>query len=177
MNKTTARWLCALGGVVVVAICIVFGQQTQGTELNSDIRRNPTDIILPDWRGKWDCNLDGRQTTVEFRLVEDTFCQGNICQNIFKITGRMIDTGGTETPLEPRDYGEGDPPTARLDHLLPLRFKSNEGWLPMLLMMHTGNREYASGYVRWNAIPFGIQCRKSGSLPTRKKLAQSAQTN
>ncbi len=161
MNKTTFRWLSVLVSFLGVVLCLSFGQKTQGAEPNTVNRRNPTDVILPDWQGKWDCNLDGRQTQLDLQLVEDKFCEGNICQNVFKIAGRMIEAQGSEVPIEQRDYGRGDIPTARLDHLLALNFKSSSGWLPMLLIMHTGNRQYASGYVRWNGIPYGIQCHKS----------------
>ncbi|HEY9695042.1 MAG TPA: DUF6006 family protein [Oculatellaceae cyanobacterium] len=162
MNKTTARWLSALGGISAIAISLCFSQ-AKAVDLNSSLRRNPTDVILPDWQGNWDCNLDGTKAVLDFRLVEDTICQGNICQNSFKIAGRMLDANGVANPLEAREYGPGDPPTARLDHLLPLRFRSNEEWIPMLLMMHTGRRDSASGYVRWNGIPYGLQCQKAAS--------------
>ncbi|AFZ13644.1 hypothetical protein Cri9333_2798 [Crinalium epipsammum PCC 9333] len=163
MNKTTARWLSALGGISAIGVSLCFSQATQGSELNSGSRRNPTDVILSDWQGRWDCNLDGRQTTLDFKLIEQSFCQGNICQNAFKVTGQMIDGNTVVSELESREYGPGDPPTARLDHLLPMRFKSTEEWLPLLLMMHTGNRNYASGFVRWNGIPYGLQCQRATS--------------
>lgn len=161
MNKTIARWLWILGGLLALTICLLFGQLSQEAELNNSIRRNPTDVILPDWQGKWNCNLDGRQTQLDFQLGGSTLCQGNICEYVYKLAGRMSGLSEGDTPLEPRDYGRGDPPTARLDHLLPLSFKTRDGWLPMLLMMHTGNRDYSSGYVTWNGIPYGIQCHKS----------------
>jgi hypothetical protein len=163
MNKTTARWLSALGGISAIGLSLCFSQANAVESNFFGSRRNPTDVILPDWQGNWDCNLDGRKTVLDFKLIEDTICQGNICQNSFKIAGRMLDADGIANALEPREYGFGDPPTARLDHLLPLRFKSNEEWIPMLLMMHTGQRDSASGYVRWNGIPFGLQCQRATS--------------
>ncbi|MBW4575958.1 MAG: hypothetical protein KME08_11820 [Aphanothece sp. CMT-3BRIN-NPC111] len=171
MKKTTALWLWALSGIGAVAVCLSFGQESQGAESTTYGRRNPTDVILPDWQGNWDCNLDGRQTELDLQLLADTLCQGNICQNVFKIAGRMSYQGGSNMPVEQREIGQGDLPSSRQDHLLPLRFNSNEGWLQMLLMMHTGNRESASGYVNWNGIPFGIQCRKAGAVSLKISLA------
>jgi hypothetical protein len=177
MNKNISPWLSALGGMITLGLCISYGQETQGAQPNNSTRRNPTDVILLDWQGKWDCNLDGRQARLDFNLLEDTRCLGSICQSSFKISGVMIEPSGKQAALAPRDYGYGDPPSARLDHLLPLIYKSSDGDLPMLLIMHTGNRENASGYVIWNGIPFGLQCRKNGALAASKKLTKNPVAN
>lgn len=42
--------------------------------------------------------------------------------------------------------------------MLPVRYNNTDNWM---LIMHTGDRNYVSGYTTWNGIPFGLQCRKS----------------
>lgn len=136
--------------------CLLFTQSAYATTYG---RRNPTDVIPPDWTGRWNCNLDGRPAVLELNLANTTVCNGNICSTTFgtRIAGRISDNGGPWVGIEQRAFAAGDPPTARTDHMLPLRYNNTANWM---LMMHTWNRNFASGYSTWNGIPFGLQCRR-----------------
>ncbi|MBE9200036.1 MULTISPECIES: DUF6006 family protein [unclassified Nodularia (in: cyanobacteria)] len=117
-------------------------------------------VILPDWAGKWRCNLDGRQAVLELGLGDTRICKDGLCTTTAgtRIAGRVSDNGGPWVSIEQRAFAAGDPPSSRRDHILPLRYKNTDNWL---LIMHTMNRNIASGYTSWNGIPFGLQCRKS----------------
>ncbi len=149
--------LLGLGAISVAAVCVSFNQ---GAEATIYVRPNPWTVILPDWAGRWNCNLDGRQAVLELNLANTTVCQGNICSTTIstRIAGRISDNGRPWVPIEQRSFNSGDIASSRRDHMLPLRYNNTDNWM---LIMHTGDRNYASGYTTWNGIPFGLQCRKS----------------
>ena len=157
MNKTTLCTVLGLGAIALGAAYVILAPKADATIY---ARSNPTDVIPPDWVGRWNCNLDGRAAVIEFKLGNDIRCNGNVCSTTAgtKLVGRISDNGGEWKPLEQRNFTPSDPPTTRQDHLLPLRYNNTDNWM---LMMHTWNRNFASGYTVWNGIPFGLQCRKS----------------
>ncbi len=152
MNKILTSVLLAITASSVIL--------APGVNATTYGRRNPTDVILPDWAGKWNCNLDGRQAVLELNLADTRVCKNGVCTTTAgtRIAGRVSDNGGAWVSIEQRAFAAGDPQSSRRDHILPLRYKNTDNWL---LIMHTMNRNIASGYTSWNGIPFGLQCRKS----------------
>lgn len=157
MNPLILKILLGLSAVSIATGCFLLAQ---GADATIYARRNPTDVIPPDWEGRWTCNLDGRPAVLELRLADTTVCEGNVCRKTIgtRIAGRISDNGGAWIPIEQREFAPGDLSTSRRDHLLPLRYDKTDNWM---LIMHTWNRNFASGYTTWNGIPFGLQCRKS----------------
>lgn len=157
MNKIMVRSILGLSAIAV-ALGGVF--LAKGADATLYVRKNPTDVILPDWVGKWNCNLDGRSAVIELGLANTTVCNGNICSTTSgtRIAGRVSTNGGAWVPIEQRAFVSTDLPSSRLDHMLPLRYNKTDNWM---LMMHTWDRNFASGYTTWSGIPFGLQCRKS----------------
>lgn len=149
--------LLGLSVISAAAVCISFHNKANATLY---VRPNPWTVILPDWAGRWSCNLDGRPAVIELNLANTTTCQGNICQTTIgtRIAGRISDNGGPWVPIEQRSFSSGDLASSRRDHMLPLRYNNTANWM---LIMHTANRNYTSGYTTWNGIPFGLQCRRS----------------
>ncbi len=121
-------------------------------------RENPNDVIPPDWVGTWYCNLDGRGAQIIFDLRQEHVCNGDECvTGSYKLFGMISDSGGPWRSLNQRDYDSHDMLTSREDHLLPLKFEDENHWM---LMMHTLDRNYVSGYTRWDNAPYGIQCSR-----------------
>lgn len=150
------RTLLGLGAIAVAVGAVFLAKEADATLY---VRRSPTDIIPPDWVGKWNCNIDGRSAVLELSLVDTTICEGGVCRTTSGtgIAGRFSNNGGAWMPIEQRDFAPGDPSTSRRDHMLPLRYNNTDNWM---LMIHTWNRNFASGYTTWNGIHFGLQCRK-----------------
>lgn len=161
MNKTLVRFLLGsllgLSAISAAAVCVFFAK---GADATLYVRPTPTTVILPDWEGRWNCNLDGRSAVIELNLANTTICKDGICQTTIgtRIAGRVSDNGGSWLPIEQRSFGSGDLASSRRDHMMPLLYNKQDKWM---LIMHTFNRNYASGYTTWNGIPFGLQCRKS----------------
>jgi len=157
MHRILVKTLLGLSTLGFAAGCILLAQGANATTYG---RRNPTDVIPPDWVGRWNCNLDGRNALLELNLADTTVCSGNVCSTTAgtRIAGRISDNGGAWVPIEQRAFTGGDISSSRRDHMLPLRYNNRDNWM---LMMHTWNRNFASGYTTWNGIPFGLQCRKS----------------
>lgn len=112
------------------------------------------------WLGTWKCNLDGRSAIIRFKLEDNVVCRGNICKKQIgtKLVGHISDNGGPWRRLERRRLDSNDPPASGAkDHILPLRYNGRDNWL---LIMHTWNRKFASGYTTWRGKPYGLQCRK-----------------
>ncbi len=157
MNKILVHSLLGLSAIATAAGCVFLTQRADATLY---ARQNPTDVILPDWVGRWNCDLDGRPATLELRLANTTVCNGDICRTTVgtRIAGWIGDNGGSWAPIEQRAFAAGDLSSSRRDHILPLRYNNTDNWM---LIMHTWNRNFASGYTTWNGIPFGLQCQKS----------------
>lgn len=105
-------------------------------------------VVPSDWKGTWNCNLDGRTTQITFK-THYNLVVGDIGAKTSILTQRSFDPSI-------------DPPTPRKDHVLPLTFKgedynSQDKWF---LMLHTWDHGYASGFTRWNGDVYGIQCRR-----------------
>jgi hypothetical protein len=115
-----------------------------------------------DWAGFWECNLDGRPALLALgreNLYEDLGGGiGSICFDC-TIGGEISDNGGSWIRVEKRSLTADDPPASVTDHLLPLLYNGQDHWL---LMIHTWDRNFASGYTTWNGRPYGLQCRKTG---------------
>ncbi|MBF2014710.1 MAG: hypothetical protein IGS23_05770 [Rivularia sp. T60_A2020_040] len=157
MNNIFLITVFALSAVVMTAGSLMITPVASATTYG---RRNPTDVILPDWVGTWNCNLDGRRAVLELSLGNTVTDNGNGTSSVTvgtKIYGRISDNGGSWVNLEQRTLTSNDPSTRRRDHILPLKYNNRDNWL---LMMHTFNRKYASGYTTWSGIPFGLQCQK-----------------
>jgi hypothetical protein len=155
--KRRVSILLGLSAISVAAVCVSLNQKVEATQY---VRPNPWTVILPDWAGQWNCNLDGRSAVLQLYLANTSVCNGNICQITIgtRIAGRISDNGGAWRLIEQRSFNSGDIASSRRDHMLPLRYNNTDNWM---LIMHTGDRNYASGYTTWNGIPFGLQCRKS----------------
>lgn len=115
-----------------------------------------------DWTGFWECNLDGRPALLSLGR-EDLYRDlgggiSSLCHDC-TIGGEISDNGGPWTRVEKRSLTNDDPPASVTDHLLPLLLNGQDHWL---LMIHTWDRTYASGYTTWNGRPYGLQCRKTG---------------
>lgn len=62
-------------------------------------------------------------------------------------------------PIYERGFDSGDLASSWRDHMLPLLYNGTDKWM---LIMHTWNHKYASGYTTWSGIPFGLQwCRRA----------------
>jgi hypothetical protein len=158
-NQTLKKVLLVVCTVGISTAIVVLGQPEQQVNATLYNRQKETDVILPDWEGRWQCNLDGRQAILELKLTDSRECQGDTCTTTSgtKIAGRVRDQG-TWKPVEQRSFNSNDPSSSRRDHMLPLRHNNSNNWL---LMMHTWDRNYISGYTSWQGIPFGIQYEKS----------------
>jgi hypothetical protein len=113
-------------------------------------RSSSTDVLKSDWEGVWNCNLDGRPARVEF--IYDSGSN--------KVYGNVSDSNGPTVALGERKLNKLDLKSSRQDHRLPLLYNSKVNWM---LMMHTWDRNYASGYTYWQDIPFGFQCKRESS--------------
>ena len=144
MKKVTILLLYTLIGVSTVTFCLLI---KRGVYAQEPVRQYPTDVLKSDWEGKWDCNLDGRPAVVQFSYdsVEN------------RVFGRISDNGEPWVDFGQRNLDKSDLRTSRRDHMLPLLYNSKVKWM---LMMHTWNRNYASGYTYWEGIPFGLQCQR-----------------
>ena len=156
MNKRAKYCLEVIFCLSAIAFCTIF---SRGADATSYLRQNPTDVIPPDWVGTWDCNLNGRSVVLKIDLEDETVCNGDLCGTIpsIKLAGSVSDDGTSWQRLEKRDFSSNDPPTSRQDHLLPLQDNNQNQWF---LIMHTENRDYLSGYITQNSVPFGLQCQR-----------------
>lgn len=146
MKRNIASIFCVLG-IGTFIICLSIEQETYA---QSPVRKNSTDVLKSDWEGTWKCNLDGRQATVEFTYDPSSN----------RVYGNVSDSNGPTLPLGERKLNKFDLVSSRRDHMLPLRYNSEVNWM---LMMHTWDRNYASGYTYWQGMPFGFQCKKEKS--------------
>jgi hypothetical protein len=146
IKQNLAKIFCLLIICAFVA-CLLIGQVTYAQPPK---RSNPTDVLKSDWEGVWNCNLDGRQARVEF--IYDSSSK--------RVYGNVSDSNGPTLALGERKLNQFDLKSSRRDHMLPLRYNSEVNWM---LMMHTWDRNYASGYTYWQGIPFGFQCKRESS--------------
>jgi hypothetical protein len=153
MKRELSRWIGVGLGIATLSLGWPSAQATLYA------RPTPTSVILPDWVGNWTCNLDGRPATMQLWLGNTQTCNGNVCSITVgtRIDGRISDNGGPWRSLGQRSFTSADPASSRRDHILPLRYNNTDNWL---LIMHTFNRNFISGYTTWNRIPFGFQCRR-----------------
>jgi hypothetical protein len=157
MNQTVSYWLGASIAASIGISSLSFA--VQPAQATTYARPTPTTVILPDWAGTWNCNLDGRPAVMQLWLANTRTCNGSICSITYgtRIDGRISDNSGPWRSLNQRNYTSGDLASSRRDHMLPVQFNNTDNWL---LLMHTGNRNFISGYTTWNRIPFGFQCRR-----------------
>ena len=115
-----------------------------------------------DWTGIWECNLDGRLALLSLGRMDLYQDLGggisSLCSDC-TIGGEISDNGGPWVQVEKRPLTSDDPPASVTDHLLPLLYNDQEHWL---LMLHTWDTNYASGYTTWSGRPYGLQCQKTG---------------
>jgi hypothetical protein len=147
MNHVSKLRIFSLG------ICTVF-------LVNSRVYADQYTPMTLNWNGQWNCNLDGRSATIEFwreRIPDE--CANGICRRTFGtiFRGRVSDNGGKWVALEMRSPNQNDPPNSNSPHVLPLRYNNTDDWL---LMVHTWDYNFASGYTTWQGRPYGLQCRK-----------------
>jgi hypothetical protein len=144
MKKTTTWLSYTLIGITTASYCLSI---EPGVYAQTPERQSPQDVLKSDWDGTWDCNLDGRSAVVEFSYesTED------------RVFGRISDNGGEWIDFGERKLDGSDLRSSRRDHMLPLLYNGKVKWM---LMMHTWERNYASGYTYWEGIPFGLQCHK-----------------
>jgi hypothetical protein len=151
MTPSIILLILAIVGFMLETVLVTSAVATQWT------RVKPTDVIPPDWEGTWKCNGDGRAFEITLKLEQVINCNGGICTNTgtYVVKGQAASGNGPAKTLEQSSFGASDPASTRKDHLLPLRFEDGNNWI---LMMHTWDRRYASGYTNWDNIPFGLQC-------------------
>jgi hypothetical protein len=115
-----------------------------------------------DWTGLWACNLDGRKALLSLGRMDLYQDLGggisSLCSDC-TIGGEISDNGGPWRQVEKRSLTANDPPASVTDHLLPLLYNGEDHWL---LVIHTWDRDYASGYTTWSGRPYGLQCQKTG---------------
>ncbi|GAB4181543.1 MAG: hypothetical protein Fur006_16670 [Coleofasciculaceae cyanobacterium] len=150
--------LLGLIGLSTAAFCVsfVFFNQAAKAQL---VRPNPWTVILSDWQGTWNCNLDGRLAVLKLQLLEKrVFVDfvGSTYSELF-VSGQFSDSGGAWKHVTQRSFNSGDLASSRRDHMLPLIYENRDNWM---LIMHAGNRNYISGYTTWNGSVFGMQCRR-----------------
>lgn len=144
MKKSAILLLCFLIGIGILMYGFLF---EQGVSAETPERQFAQEVLKSDWDGKWKCNLDGRTAEVEFSY-EST-------EN--RVFGYISDSGGEKKAFGERKLDNSDLLSSRRDHMLPLLYDGKVKWM---LMMHTWDRSYASGYTYWEGIPFGLQCHK-----------------
>lgn len=135
MYSRRMSWLLVGIGTAILATGLPIGLSTRAETISSS-----------NWQGNWSCNLDGRSAV----LI--------LATNGGRVAGRINDNNRGWVTLVQRNLDSNDPSSSRLDHLLPLLYNNTDHWM---LMMHTWNSNYASGYTTWKGIPFGLQCRRS----------------
>jgi hypothetical protein len=146
MKRIVILLLCFLMGMGILMYGFPF---KQGVDAKTPERKFAQEVLKSDWDGKWKCNLNGQIVEAEFEYQSTTN----------KVHGNISDSGGKSKTFGERDLDKSDLPSSRLDHMLPLLYDGNktDKWM---LMMHTGDRSYASGYASLERIPFGLQCHK-----------------
>jgi len=118
----------------------------------------------PDWSGKWNCNLDGRPAIIELTgNLDPNTCsvtdKGNLCTLIGSgnnVAGRLSDNGGAWQTIYTRPFFPKQGEQPEYDHIIPLEL-NNQPWL---LLRHTWDQRYMSGYTIWEGRAFGIQCHR-----------------
>ena len=150
--------LLGLIGLGAAAFCVSIVSFNQAAKAQL-VRPNPWTVILSDWQGTWNCNLDGRSAVLKLQLLEKrVFVDfvGSTYSELF-VSGQFSDSGGAWKHVTQRSFNSGDLASSRRDHMLPLIYENRDNWM---LIMHTGNRNYISGYTTWNGSVFGMQCRR-----------------
>ncbi|MEL7354362.1 MAG: DUF6006 family protein [Cyanobacteria bacterium P01_A01_bin.116] len=156
MKQIYRYWLVA-AIIFATVLGIAFAHSVQAATY---ARPTQTSVIPPDWVGTWDCNLDGREAVIRLGIDSRRGCDGDFCTTTpgaGPIAGNVSDGGGNWVPIRERSRNSNDLDTSRNDHTLPLRYNGTDDWM---LIMHTWNRDFASGYTTWRGIPFGLQCSK-----------------
>lgn len=119
-----------------------------------------------EWSGRWSCNLDGRPAVIELTgnrdpntCLFDKQAGEFVCTLIgtsTNVAGRLSDNGGSWQTIYTRPFYPERGELPKYNHVIPLRL-NNEPWL---LLMHTWNKRYMSGYTTWRGRAFGIQCNR-----------------
>jgi hypothetical protein len=104
----------------------------------------------PEWSGGLTCNLDGRPAVLELEGITSlNWCwldkeRGYMCTRAGElVAGRLSDNGGPWQPIETRPFYPDRGEKREYTHIIPLRL-NNEPWL---LLMHTWDNRYMSGYT------------------------------
>lgn len=122
-----------------------------------------TPTAFVKWVGNWQCNLDGRPARIQlFSERIDMNCSDGLCEITsepsYRLAGRISSNGFPPwKKLESRGFRAEDPKTKVSSYILPLRYDGAEDWF---VMMHTWNKNYLSGFSRWNGTVYGLQCQK-----------------
>lgn len=165
MNKIFRRSLLALSTVSIIPAYLSLEPKADASYAQP-VRRNPNDVIRPDWVGTWDCNISGRRVIMQLREVEigNTKCEGNTCKTApggigLKLAGRIGDSRGGMVRIEQRNFSSGDSPASQIAYhnALPLRYNKTDNWM---LVMNPQNHNYANGYTTWRDRRYSLQCRK-----------------
>jgi len=85
--------------------------------------------------------------------------KGNLCTLIGSgnnVAGRLSDNGGAWQTLSVRPFFRERGERREYDHIIPLEL-NNQPWL---LLRHTWDQRYMSGYTIWEGRAFGIQCHR-----------------
>ncbi len=119
----------------------------------------------PEWIGRWTCNLDGRPAILELSgntdpntcWYDEEAC-GFLCTLIggTNVAGRFSDDGGPWKTIYTRPFYRDQGELKRYEHIIPLEVDKE----PWLLLMHTWDKNYMSGYTTWHDRVFGIQCNR-----------------
>lgn len=119
----------------------------------------------PKWSGRWTCNLDGRPAVLELTgNIDPNWCwlDKEACEFLCTligsdtVAGRLSDNGWPWQTIYTRPFYPESSEKPEYEHVIPLEL-NNEPWL---LLMHTWNKNYMSGYTTWHGRAFGIQCNR-----------------
>lgn len=136
-------------------LCLTFGLLGTATASFLPERYTP-------WLGRWMCNLDGRNSTLEFFALDEpnVSCSGDICTSTsgnVTLAGVAIDASGSRKSLALRPLNAKDPKANNGTQILALSYNRTDDWL---LLLHTWDKRYASGFTTWNGNIYGLQCKK-----------------
>ncbi len=116
MNRTATRLLWILSGISALAVDVSLGYRADATEY---VRSTATDVILPDWAGRWNCNVNVRQPLLRLELEQERKCSGGFCTQIVTTTvwDRFRSNGGPWASAERKKLDSNNLPTSWRDRL------------------------------------------------------------
>ena len=142
---------------IFVISCLIFT-----TLISSNVKAQSAN--KPDWIGRWICNLDGRPAIIEltgnrdpntcFITNGETIC--TLMGSTTNVAGKLSDNGGAWQTIYTRPFFPKQGEQPEYDHIIPLEL-NNQPWL---LLRHTWDQRYMSGYTIWEGRAFGIQCHR-----------------